>query len=109
MEMIQTLGINLGMLIAQAINFGILLVVLTYLLYKPVLRVIDERRERVRHSVEHAAALEKQVQEMERERKKQMKEMDDQARTFLEQAKQQAEGAKKEILAQTKTEVDQML
>jgi F-type H+-transporting ATPase subunit b len=109
MELLNTLGVNWTMLVAQLLNFGILLVALTYLLYKPVLKLIDERRERIRQSMEHAEKLEVQVQEMEKERKKRMKELDDQAKTFLEQAREQAEGTKKQILDGAKAEVDQML
>lgn len=107
--MLNTLGVNVGMLIAQAINFGILLAVLAYLLYRPVLRVLDERRERVRSSMEHAQQLEKQVAEMEKERKVRMKELDDQAKSLLEQSRQQAEGAKKQIVDAAQAEVSQML
>lgn len=109
MEMLNTLGVNVGMLIAQLINFGILLAALTFFLYRPVMRVLDERRERVRQSMEHAAKLEREVEEMEKERKKRLKELDDQAKTFLSEAKQQAEGMKKEIVDGAKAEVDQML
>jgi len=109
MELLNTLGVNWTMLVAQLINFGILLVALTYLLYRPVLRVIDERRERVRQSMDHASKLEHQVAEMEKERKKRLKEMDDQSKSFLEQSRQQAEAAKKEILDSAQGEVNQLL
>jgi F-type H+-transporting ATPase subunit b len=109
MEMLETLGVNLGMLTAQLINFGVLLAALSFLLYRPILRVLDERRERVRQSVEHAQKLERQVEEMEKDRKKRTKELDDQAKAFLQEAKQQAESTKKEILDGTKAEVDQLL
>ncbi len=109
MEMFQTLGINWGMLIAQAVNFGVLLAVMTFFLYRPVLRLLDERRERVRQSMEHASKLEKQVEEMEVERKKRLKEWDDQAKDFLADAKKQADTSRKELTDAAKAEVDQLL
>jgi F-type H+-transporting ATPase subunit b len=109
MELLNTLGINWGMLIAQLINFGILLAALTYLLYRPILRLVDERRERVRQSMDHATKLEHDVAEMEKERKKRLKEMDDQAKAFLEQSRQQAEVTKKEMVTQAQAEVAQFL
>ena len=39
----EKLGINLGLLISQAINFGLLVALLYLLLYKPVLKMLDER------------------------------------------------------------------
>lgn len=43
----DALGINLPQLIAQILNFVILLVVLRVLLYKPILRMLDERRDKI--------------------------------------------------------------
>ena len=51
-------GIELHLLVAQLINFGVLFVVLMYLLYKPVLKVLDERRAVVAKGVEDAREAE---------------------------------------------------
>ena len=47
-------GINGSLLLAQAVNFGILLVALTYFLYKPVIKMIDARQKKVAQGVEDA-------------------------------------------------------
>jgi F-type H+-transporting ATPase subunit b len=49
-------GISWKLLLIQAVNFGVLLVVLSYLLYKPILRIIDERREKIAEGVRTAEA-----------------------------------------------------
>lgn len=46
-EAFEALGINLPMIIAQIVNFTILLVVLRMVLYKPVLKMLDERKQRI--------------------------------------------------------------
>lgn len=43
----EALGINLPMIIAQIVNFTILLVVLRMVLYKPILKMLDERKQRI--------------------------------------------------------------
>lgn len=43
----EALGINLPMIIAQIVNFTILLVVLRMVLYKPVLKMLDDRKQRI--------------------------------------------------------------
>src|SRR3989344_1907356 len=53
-ELFEVFGVNWKLLLMQAFNFGLLLVVLTYFLYKPVLRIIDERREKVAEGVRNA-------------------------------------------------------
>lgn len=49
--LLAAFGISGSLLLAQAVNFGILLVVLTYLLYKPVMKVIAERQAKVAQGV----------------------------------------------------------
>lgn len=46
-EAFDALGINGAQLLAQVVNFFILLVILRFTLYKPILRMLDQRRERI--------------------------------------------------------------
>ncbi len=46
-DAVEALGLNLPQLIAQIVNFFILLFILRLVLYKPVLRMLDERRQRI--------------------------------------------------------------
>ena len=75
---ITDLGINLPSLIAYLINFVILLGILIFFAYKPLLRVLDQRSERIRESLEAAdrareeaatsrEAIEEQLNEARRE------------------------------------------
>ncbi|MDO8481562.1 MAG: F0F1 ATP synthase subunit B [bacterium] len=52
--LLSVFGVNWKLLLAQGINFALLLAVLSYFLYKPVLRIIDERREKVAEGVRTA-------------------------------------------------------
>ena len=51
---ITELGINIPSLIAYVINFGILLGILFLFAYKPLIRVMDQRAERIRESLSAA-------------------------------------------------------
>ena len=55
-ELFSTFGVDWRLLIIQAVNFGLLLSVLTYFLYKPILQIIDERREKIAEGVRTAEA-----------------------------------------------------
>jgi F-type H+-transporting ATPase subunit b len=46
-QAIDALGINLPQLIAQVVNFAILLVLLRLVAYKPILKMLDERKKRI--------------------------------------------------------------
>lgn len=53
-ELFVAFGINWKLLVAQAVNFGALLAILTYFLYTPILKMLDERRERIARGVRDA-------------------------------------------------------
>lgn len=44
---VEALGINLPQLIAQAVNFFVLLALLRFTLYKPIVKMLDERKQRI--------------------------------------------------------------
>jgi F-type H+-transporting ATPase subunit b len=43
----DALGLNLPQLIAQIVNFFLLLIILRLTLYKPILKMLDERKQRI--------------------------------------------------------------
>src|SRR3989344_4133427 len=53
-ELVETFGINWKLLLIQGINFGLLMVLLWYLLYRPVLNMIDAGREKIASGVRNA-------------------------------------------------------
>ena len=46
-QAIEALGINLPQLIAQIVNFFVLLLILRLTLYKPILKMLDERKQKI--------------------------------------------------------------
>ena len=109
MELLTKLGINWQLLIAQIVNFGIVLAVLTYFVYRPLLNLIDQRRERIRKAMEDAKKIEVQKQEMDEFRIEQLKKIDVECGAFLERAKREAEGTKQEILASAQEEAARIM
>lgn len=55
-ELFATFGINWKLLLIQAVNFGVLLTALTYFLYRPVMKILDERRAKIAEGVQAAEA-----------------------------------------------------
>src|SRR5437667_224731 len=49
---ISALGFNLPALIAQLINFLLLLLIFQVLLYKPLLKMLDERKKRIQEGLD---------------------------------------------------------
>lgn len=105
---LQTLGIDWQILLAQVINFVIVMVLLAKFVYKPLLKLIDDRREAVKRSMEQVAEIERQKQESESSRQATLLKADQEAGAILARAKADAEEMKAKILASAQTEADQI-
>ena len=72
MELLQKLGIDWRLLIAQLVNFSILVIILYKLLYKPVLKVLNDRKEKIEQGLKDAKSL---GEELERTKELQKREI----------------------------------
>lgn len=99
-ELFEAFGIDWRLLIAQAVNFGIVLVALTYFLYKPVMKTLDERRKVVSKGVEDAQEAARTLAEAGGEASKRVKAADTEAEEILKSARASANAAKSELLAE---------
>jgi len=72
MEGIESLGISVPTLLAQVVTFGILLVLLYLAAYKPILRMLDERSNKVKESMEQTEHIKEQAAHAEEEVKRQI-------------------------------------
>ncbi len=68
----EGLGINLPTLIAQIVNFVILLGLLYLVAYKPIMRMLDERSRKIKESIEQTELIKQQAERAEEEVKKQI-------------------------------------
>ncbi len=109
MELLDKLGINVGLLIAQIVNFGIVVGALTFLVYRPILNLLDQRSERIRKALEDAKKIELQKEEMEKFKQEQMKRIDTEMGTLLERGKKEAEETRQQLVAAAQQEADRIL
>ena len=63
MEILNQFGINPLLLLAQVVNFFVLLFILKKLLYGPILKVLAERKKKIEDSLKNAQEIEKRLQE----------------------------------------------
>lgn len=68
----EGLGINLSTLIAQIVSFLVLFGLLYFFAYKPILRMFDERSQRIKESVEQAARVKEEAAAAEEENRKKL-------------------------------------
>ncbi len=94
----EALGINLGYLISQIVNFTLLAVLLYFVAYKPILRMLDERSARIKKGLDDAEAASRRAAEMEQEFEARMSEARKEGQEIIAQATQMSEQARQEIL-----------
>ncbi|MDD5751259.1 MAG: F0F1 ATP synthase subunit B [Candidatus Peribacteraceae bacterium] len=109
MELLAKLGINWQLLIAQVVNFMIVLGVLGFFIYKPILNLLDSRAERIRKAMEDAKKVENQMQDLEKMRLEEMKKLDQESGAYFERVRKQADQLQEEILTNAKKEAEGIL
>ena len=70
MDILNQFGVQPILLAAQVVNFLILLFILRKFLYKPILKILDERKERIEDSLKNAQEIEKRLAETEAQAEK---------------------------------------
>jgi F-type H+-transporting ATPase subunit b len=91
-----SLGINLPLLVVFIVNFIVLLVLLRLFLYKPVIKVLDERAERTKDAIELAEATKREYEQAKGEIQKQVEKGRQEAQAIITQAMQVGERLKEE-------------
>jgi len=91
-----SLGISLPLLLAFLINFMILFVLLGKFLYKPVLKMLDERSKKIKESMEWAEATKKEYEQAKAEVQRQIEKGRQEGQTIVAQAVQAGERLKGE-------------
>lgn len=86
-ETLQTLGIQWPKLIAQLINFAIVMFVLWKWAYQPVLKMLELRREKVAESMANAEKIKAELAATEEQRQKVLSEANAQANQLIEEAR----------------------
>jgi F-type H+-transporting ATPase subunit b len=69
MDALANIGVDWKLLLAQVVNFGILLWILKRYAYQPMLRLMDERTTKIEKGLSDAAAAAKKLQEVAQEEK----------------------------------------
>jgi F-type H+-transporting ATPase subunit b len=102
-------GLNGQIFLAQLINFLIVLVVLWRFVYRPVVRFLDARAEKIEKSVKQAEEIEIRIKEIEAERANVIAEARKESAQILEKAHHEAETRGEEIVSAAKREVERVI
>jgi F-type H+-transporting ATPase subunit b len=103
------LGLNLPTLIAQLINFLILLFLLRLFLWKPITGMLDERQRRIKESLEAAERMKEQTQASERAIQEQIDAARQEGQQIIANSQQIATRVQEEGRTQAQAEAEAML
>lgn len=108
MEILDKLGINGKIFLAQVVNFFLLLYILKRFLYEPLLKIMKDREIKIKEGLRNADKAEKRIQEIENDAKKQLEKTAGEADKILEKAHVEAEEHKVDLLREAQEEVTRM-
>lgn len=101
-QLVENLGINWGLLLSQAVNFALLLIVLRIFVYKPVLKLLHDRREKIEGGLMKAAEAERRLHEVDEIGKGKIKEAEHEAVGILKRTELEAKALEEKLLAEAK-------
>ncbi len=101
-QLFSQLGINWSLLISQAVNFLLVLIILYVLLYKPLLRLLRKRREKIEEGLLKAKEADERLKEVDQISKKKIKEAESAAVQVLKNVEQEAKDLEAKLIADAK-------
>ena len=105
----EDLGFHVPSLVVYLINFTILLSLLYVVGYKPILRMLDQRAESIKDSVEMVDRVREEAAAQQVEMQKQMEEGRQEGQAMLTQAREIAEKIRDEATSKAKQEADDIV
>jgi F-type H+-transporting ATPase subunit b len=105
----EELGINWTMLIAQIINFFLLFGLLYLVAYKPIMRIFDERSNRIKESMEQTESIKEQAANAEEEFKKRLEAASREGQELISRATRTGEEAKQKVQQEARQEAEAII
>ncbi|GMB01343.1 F0F1 ATP synthase subunit B [Pelosinus sp. IPA-1] len=98
-----------GTLLAQIVNFLILVAILAKFAYKPLMQGLEDRQQKIADSIDSAERERREAEQLKLEYKQQLVEVRAQAQAIVEKAEKLAEENKEEILKAARAESARIL
>jgi F-type H+-transporting ATPase subunit b len=108
-ELLEVFGIDWKLLLLQGLNFGVLLLLLWHFLYKPVLRIVDERRKKIAEGVQSAEEAKQKLAASETEGKGIVNKASHAAEEIVANARVRAEEKGSELVRESEARAEALL
>jgi len=108
-DLFSSLGIDWKILVAQIINFAILVFVFKLFLYKPILKILDARRLRLEEDKKKSENLSHEVDEIKRKEEEILTNARTESQKIIKNAEVSASKVKEDIVKNAHTEATQIV
>ncbi|MBI3379552.1 F0F1 ATP synthase subunit B [Candidatus Gottesmanbacteria bacterium] len=105
----EKLGIEPLQLLTQVFNFLLLVFVLKKLLYKPILKGLDERKKKIQEGLEYTQKMQEEAEKTEKKREEIISKAKDEARIIIEDGKKVGKKVESEITGKAHLEANAIL
>jgi F-type H+-transporting ATPase subunit b len=106
-QLIDAFGIDVRLIIIQIVNFGLLMIILSYFLYKPILKILNDREKKITTSIKDAEAAAKAKADAESQKHTIIITANEEAEAMVSRAKDHATEKADEILSEAKHKAEQ--
>ncbi|OGY25143.1 MAG: ATP synthase F0 subunit B [Candidatus Woykebacteria bacterium RBG_16_39_9b] len=106
MEILKDFGVQPILLAAQIINFIILLLVLKRFLYKPIIKVLEERKRRIETSINQSEEIQKRFDESAKKQEEILDKAREEAKNIIENAKEESNILSEQIKTENKQSIE---
>lgn len=104
-SLIQALGLDVRILLAQFVNFGILVFVLWRFAYKPLFKLLEDRRLKIEQGLKDSETAAKKLEKALKEGKQIIADARQQASAIVEESQGRAEVRYQEVLSKAKEDI----
>jgi F-type H+-transporting ATPase subunit b len=105
---LEALGINAGLLLIQIVGFILLVLLLNFVLYKPILNALQTRKERIAEGLNQAREAEQALARAEADKQAILDEARAEAQRITAEARQRADEASKTEVSQARAEAQRI-
>lgn len=109
MDFLKDFGVEPILLLAQMVNFAILLFILKRFLYKPILKVLEERKNKIATSMKQSEQIQKKFEELDVKQQEILDNARNESAQIIDAAKSEAKTLANQIQIEASNQAEQAL
>jgi len=108
-EIFEKLGLNAALLISQIVNFVLLILLLKKFAYGPILKVLQERSDKIEKSLEQAKKIEEELRNTESTKIEEIKKAKEEAQKIIKESYETAETNSQKSIEETRRKTQEIV